>query len=116
MRSHGREPMSFTHGDFDYEYLKRLALGPDGRPQLRRVSFAAHFDSLMFGRRGIPRPPDEASLNPYRERFAAMFARLRSEYGVRYFLAHNMTVTPANLGPETAGTPPSTEATRGTWR
>jgi hypothetical protein len=98
MRSHGREPMSFTHGDFDYEYLKRLALGPDGRPQLRRVSFAAHFDSLMFGRRGIPRPPDEASLNPYRERFAAMFARLRSEYGVRYFLAHNMTVTPANLG------------------
>ena len=98
MRSHGREPMSFTHGDFDYEYLKRLALGPDGRPRLRRVSFAAHFDSLMFGRRGIPRPPDEASLNPYWERFAAMFARLRSEYGVRYFLAHNMTVTPANLG------------------
>ena len=31
----------------------------------------------MFGRRGIPRPPDEASLNPYRARFAAMFARLR---------------------------------------
>ena len=59
---------------------------------------SAHFDSLMFGRRGIPRPPDEASLNPYRERFAAMFARLRREHGVRYFLAHNMTVTPANLG------------------
>jgi hypothetical protein len=97
MRGHGREPMSFTHGDFDYEYLERLVLGPGGRLRLRRVSFAAHFDSLMFGRRGIPRPPDEASLNPYRERFAAMFARLRREHGVRYFLAHNMTVTPANL-------------------
>ncbi len=85
MRDHGREPMSFM-------------LGPGGRRRLRRVSFAAHFDSLMFGRRGIPRPPDEASLNPYRERFAAMFTRLRSEHKVRYFLAHNMTVTPANLG------------------
>lgn len=98
MRDHGREPMSFTHGDVDYGYLKKLVLGPGGRVRLRRVSFAAHFDSLMFGRRGIPRPPDEASLNPYRERFAAMFARLRREHGVRYFLAHNMTVTPANLG------------------
>jgi hypothetical protein len=94
MRAHGREPMSFTHGDIDYEYLERLVLGPGGRVRLRRVSFAAHFDSLMFGRRGIPRPPDEASLNPYRERFA----RLRREHGIRYFLAHNMTVTPANLG------------------
>jgi hypothetical protein len=98
MRSRGREPMSFTHGDFGYGYLERLALGPDGRPRLRRVSFAAHFDSLMFGRTGIPRPPDEASLNPCRARFAAMFARLRREHGVRSFLAHNMTVTPANLG------------------
>jgi hypothetical protein len=98
MRAHGREPMSFTHGDFDYEYLERLVLGPDGRRRLRRVSFAAHFDSLMFGRRGIPRPPDEASLNPYRAKFAAMFTRLRREHRVRSFLAHNMTVTPANLG------------------
>ena len=98
MRDHGREPMSFTHGDVDYDYLEKLVLGPGGRPRLGRVSFAAHFDSLMFGRRGLPRPPDEASLNPYRERFAAMFARLRREHGVRSFLAHNMTVTPANLG------------------
>jgi hypothetical protein len=98
MRSYGREPMSFTHGDVDYEYLERLVLGPGGRRRLRRVSFAAHFDSLMFGRRGIPRPSDEAALNPYRARFAAMFARLRREYKVRYFLAHNMTVTPANSG------------------
>jgi hypothetical protein len=98
MRALGREPMSFTHGDLDYEYLERLVLGLGGRARLRRVSFAAHFDSLMFGRQGIPRPPDEASLNPYRARFAAMFARLRREHKVRYFLAHNMTVTPANLG------------------
>ena len=98
MRAHGREPMSFTHGDFGYDYLTRLVLGPDGRRRMRRVSFAAHFDSLMFGRRGIPRPADEASLNPYRERFAAMFARLRREHKVRSFLAHSMTVTPGNLG------------------
>ncbi|PPK98143.1 hypothetical protein CLV92_102296 [Kineococcus xinjiangensis] len=97
MRSHGREPMSMTHGDFDEEYLRALVLGPDGSPRLRRVSFAAHFDMLMFGRRGIERPADEASLNPYRRRFTAMFARLRREHGVRSFLAHNMTVTPRNL-------------------
>jgi hypothetical protein len=97
MRAHGREPMSFTHGDVDYDYLRRLVQGPDGSRRLRRISFAAHFDSLMFGRRGIPRPPDEASLNPYRARFAAMFARLRREHGVRFLLAHNMTVTPGNV-------------------
>lgn len=98
MRARGREPMSMSHGDFDYEYLERLVRGPDGRRRLDRVSFAAHVDSLMFGRRGIPRPVDEVSLNPYRERFAQMFKRLRREHNVRYFLAHNMTVTPANLG------------------
>jgi hypothetical protein len=97
MRAHGREPMSFTHGDFDYDYLERLVLAADGSRRLDRVSFCAHFDSLMFGRRGIPRPPGEAALNPYRERFAAMFARLRREHGVRSFLSHSMTVTPANL-------------------
>ncbi len=98
MREHGREPMSMTHGDVDDDYLRRLVLGPDGRRRWRRVSFAGHFDSLMFGRRGLPRPPDEASLHPYRRRFVAMFARLRREHGVRSFLAHNMTVTPANAG------------------
>jgi hypothetical protein len=89
--------MSMSHGDFDYDYLERLALGPDGSPRLRRVSFAGHFDKLMFGRRGLARPPDEKSLNPYRQAFTAMFQRLRREHGVRSFLAHNMTVTPANL-------------------
>lgn len=87
--------MSFTHGDFDDDYLTRLALGPDGTRRLDRLSFAAHFDKFMYGRRGIERPPDEKSLNPYRARFAAMFRRLRREHGVRFFLAHNMTVTPA---------------------
>ncbi len=97
MRSRGREPMSMTHGDFDEDYLRALVLGPDGRRRLDRLSFAAHFDMMMFGRRGIPRPPDEASLDPYRRAFTAMFARLRSEHGVRSFLAHNMTVTAANV-------------------
>ena len=97
MRRHGREPMSFTHGDFDYGYLQRLAVEPDGRPRFNRLSFAAHFDTTMFGRRGIRRPGDERELNPYRRRFAEMFTRLRREHGVRSFLAHNMTVTPANV-------------------
>ncbi|WP_353649975.1 radical SAM domain-containing protein [Nakamurella sp. A5-74] len=98
MREHGREPMSMTHGDFDYDYLQALAVGPDGDRRFDRLSFAAHFDSLMFGRRGIERPADEAALNPYRQQFVAMFTRLRREHGVRSFLAHNMTVTPRNVG------------------
>ncbi|MFA7324570.1 MAG: hypothetical protein WC005_09445, partial [Candidatus Nanopelagicales bacterium] len=98
MRAHGREPMSMTHGDFDYEYLERLALDPDGGPRLRRLSFAGHFDSLMRGRRGNPRPRFESELHGHRRAFVAMFERLRREHGVRSFLAHNMTVTPANVG------------------
>jgi len=97
MRAHGREPMSFTHGDFPESYLRALALGGDGRRRFDRLSFAAHFDKMMFGRKGIERPPSEAALNPYRQRFAEMFRRLRRDHGVRSFLAHNMTVTPANL-------------------
>lgn len=97
MRAHGREPMSFTHGDIDRDYLVQLALGPDGRRRFDRLSFAGHFDKLMFGRRGIERPASEAALNPYRQRFADMFVRLRRDHGVAFFLAHNMTVTPANL-------------------
>jgi hypothetical protein len=97
MRRHGRKPMSMTHGDFDYEYLKRLAIGPDGRRRFELLRFAGHFDSLMLGRRGIPRPKTEAELHPYRRRFVQQFERLRREHGVRYDLAHNMTVTPRNL-------------------
>jgi hypothetical protein len=98
MRDAGREPMSFTHGDVDEDYLDRLVLGPDGRPRFGRLSFAAHFDKFMFGRRGIERPASEAALNPYRQRFAAMTRAVGRRHGVRFFLAHNMTVTPANLG------------------
>jgi hypothetical protein len=98
MRRAGREPMSFTHGDFDYDYLERLAVGPDGRRRFARLSFAAHFDITMFGRRGLRRAGSETELNAHRQRFADMFTRLRREHGVRSFLAHNMTVTPANVG------------------
>lgn len=98
MRAAGREPMSMTHGDFDYDYLRRLAVGPDGHRRLPRLSFAAHFDILMRGRRGVPHPTEEAELNPFRQAFVAMLRRLRREHGVRFFAAHNMTVSPANVG------------------
>jgi hypothetical protein len=97
MRAHGREPMSMTHGDFDIDYLRAVAVDVEGRRRFRRVSFAAHFDSLMRGRHGIPRPRNEAELNPFRARFVDMFATLRRDHGVRAYLAHNMTVTSANL-------------------
>jgi len=97
MRAHGREPMSMTHGDFDADYLRTLALDGTGKPRFRRLSFAAHFDSLMRGRTGIPRPRNEVELNPFRARFVEMFRDLHRDHGVRFYLAHNMTVTPANL-------------------
>lgn len=97
MREYGREPMSMTHGDFSYEYLLDVVLGPDGRPRFDKVSFAAHFDSLMRGRRGAVRPRSEAELNPFREKFARMFVDLKRDHGVKSYLAHNMTVTPSNV-------------------
>ncbi len=97
MRRHGRKPMSMSHGDFDYEYLERLVLGTDGRPRLDSLSFAGHFDSMMFGRRGLRRVDREQELNGARKRFCAMFARLHHEHGVGSYLAHNMTVTPRNV-------------------
>jgi len=97
MRRHGRKPMSMTHGDFDYDYLERLAIGSDGRRRFKFLRFAGHFDSMMLGRHGIPRPRSEAELHPYRRRFVEHFERLRAEHGVRFDLAHNMTVTPRNL-------------------
>jgi hypothetical protein len=98
MRRHGRKPMSMSHGDFDYDYLAALAVGADGRPRFGHLAFAGHFDAMMFGRRGIRRARSEAELHPYRQRFCEMFARLRREHGVTSYLAHNMTVTPRNLG------------------
>ncbi len=97
MRAHGREPMSFTHGDFDERYLRDLALDEHGHPRFRRLSFAAHFDTTMVGRRGLKHADRESDLDPYRARFCAMFQRLRREHGIRFYLAHNMTVTPANV-------------------
>ena len=108
MRRHGREPMSMTHGDVDPDHLRRLAVDPDGRRRTRRLSFSVHVDSLMVGRRGHTRPDDEASLHPARARFLAMTERLRRETGVRSFVAHSMTVSPANLGQVA-------EVVRGTW-
>lgn len=99
MVRHGRKPMSMTHGDFDYEYLEALALDPDsGRPRFTHLSFAGHFDSMMFGRRGLERPTCEAELHDARRRFCEMFARLQRDHGVTSYLAHNMTVTPRNIG------------------
>ncbi len=97
MRSYGREPMSFTHGDFDYDYLKKLVLDATGKVRLNRLSFAGHFDTTMRGRKGIVVPKDEKALDPYRKEFADKFKRLKKEHGVRYYLAHNMTVTPRNV-------------------
>jgi hypothetical protein len=97
MQLHGRKPMSMTHGDFDDDYLRRLAVGPDGQPRFALLRFAGHFDSLMLGRRGLPRPRSEADLHPFRRRFVEQFEQLEREHGVRYDLAHNMTVTPKNL-------------------
>jgi len=98
MIRHGRKPMSMTHGDFDYDYLEALALDPaTGRPRFERLAFAGHFDSMMFGRRGLKRARSEAELNPYRARFCAMFQRLEREHGITHYLAHNITVTPRNI-------------------
>jgi hypothetical protein len=98
MIRHGRKPMSMTHGDFDYDYLLGLALDPHtGARRFEHLAFAGHFDSMMFGRRGIRRVGLESELNPYRARFCEMFQRLEREHGVTHYLAHNITVTPRNI-------------------
>lgn len=96
MRFFGRIPMSFTHGDFDYNYLKRLAV-KQGRKRFDRIDFAVHFDMEMKGRVGAQHVKTEMDLTPFRKRFVGMFRTLRREYGVRYYLAHNMTVQQSNL-------------------
>jgi hypothetical protein len=98
MIRHGRKPMSMTHGDFDYDYLVALALDPrTGERRFEHLAFAGHFDSMMFGRRGIKRATREADLNPQRRAFCELFERLEREHGVTHYLAHNMTVTPRNI-------------------
>ena len=98
MRANGRSPMSMTHGDFDADYLKAVVTRPDGTRRFDAVSFAAHIDSTMYGRRGNEKPTSEAELHQHRQRFCEMFRQLRADHGVRSYLAHNMTVTPDNLG------------------
>jgi len=99
MLRHGRKPMSMSHGDFDYAYLEALALDPrTGRPRFDHLSFAGHFDSMMFGRRGLRRARSEAELHPHRRAFCERFQRLEREHGITHYLAHNMTVTPRNIG------------------
>ena len=98
MINRGRKPMSMTHGDFDYEYLKKLALDPStGKPRFSHLSFAGHFDMTMHGRKGIRKVKKESDLNPYRKSFCQMFERLKREHGITSFLAHNMTATPGNI-------------------
>lgn len=97
MWAQDRVPMSFSHGDFDYDYLQRLALGPDGRPRFDQLAFAIHIDTTMIGRRAVSHPVVESDLDGERERVMEMFHRLRRQHGIRSYVAHNMTVTPANL-------------------
>ncbi|MDH3679863.1 MAG: radical SAM domain-containing protein [Acidimicrobiia bacterium] len=97
MRDHGRIPMSFTHGDFDYDYLRALAVDQHDRPRFPHLSFACHIDTTMLGRTGATKPTSEAQLHDHRRRFCELFDRLRAEYGISSYLAHNMTVTPNNL-------------------
>ncbi len=94
MRRYGRMPMSFSHGDFDYEYLEKIAVAPDGTRRFDLLSFAIHIDSTMRGRR---QASSERELHAERRRVKDMFDRLTAEPGVRTHLAHNMTVTPDNL-------------------
>lgn len=97
MLAHQRKPMSFTHGDFDYDYLRALAVDENDEPRFEHLSFAGHFDITMIGRRGAKRPTAEHELNEHRQRFCEMFQRLEREYGITHYLAHNMTVTPTNV-------------------
>ncbi len=97
MWAEGRIPMSFSHGDFDDDYLHRVVLRPDGTPRFKAVSWALHIDSTMRGRRGAEKPTSEAELNPFRAAACARFAHLEEAHGVRSYVAHTMTVTPENL-------------------
>lgn len=94
----GRTPMSFSHGDFTYDYLRDVAVGPDGMARFPSMSWALHIDTTMTGRTGAKKPATEAELHFLRAEACERFARLRREHGVRSYLAHNMTVTPGNVG------------------
>lgn len=93
----GRIPMSFSHGDFTYDYLREVAVRRDGHPRFSSMSWALHIDSTMAGRTGAKKPADEAELHPFRAEVCERFDRLRHEHTVRSYLAHSMTVTPGNV-------------------
>lgn len=97
MRYFGRLPMSFTHGDFEYLYLRNVAV-KDGRRRFERLDFAVHFDVGMRGRKGAEGVETEVGLGDFRREFVDKFRRLKREHGVKYYLAHNMTVQQSNLG------------------
>ncbi len=67
--------MSVSHGDFDHDYLRAVAVGSDGRRRLDRVSFAGHFDMFVFGRRGSETASDPR-LAATQERLQACFYRM----------------------------------------
>lgn len=98
MRAEGRIPMSFSHGDFDDDYLHRVVLHPDGTPRHRSISWALHIDSTMKGRTGVAKPTSERELDGVRADAIARFDHLNADHGIRSYVAHNMTVTPSNLG------------------
>ena len=98
MRAAGRIPMSFSHGDFDDAYLRGVTLDAGGRPRHEHVSWALHIDSTMRGRTGAAKPTSERDLDEARAESIRRFERLRADHGVRSYVAHNMTVTPSNLG------------------
>ena len=97
MLDHERKPMRFTHGDFDYEYLRGIAVDENDAPRFDHLSFAGHFNTTIVGRRGAKRPNTEHELHDHRDRFCELFKRLEREYGITHYLAHNMTVTPENV-------------------
>uniref|UniRef100_A0A7S0BLU1 Uncharacterized protein n=1 Tax=Rhodosorus marinus TaxID=101924 RepID=A0A7S0BLU1_9RHOD len=98
MKKYGRVPMSFSHGDFTYEYLRDVAVGRNGKRRFDRLDFAVHFDRFMVGRTGIRSPNSEGELNPHRRELLEKFKRLKREHNVDFFVAHNMTVQPGNIG------------------
>jgi hypothetical protein len=102
MRRHRRMPMSFTHGDVSEDHIRAVELRSDGTPRHADTSWAVHIDTTMFGRTGAEKPTSELQLDPFRQRFIDVFHRLRRETGQSHYIAHNMTVTPANLA-EVAG-------------
>lgn len=93
----GRIPMSFSHGDFSYDYLRAVSVDPHDRPRFPSVSWSLHIDTTMTGRTGAKKPLRESKLHAARAEACRRFERLRREHGVRSYLAHTMTVTPANV-------------------